>query len=148
MGYERNKEVDSMNAIEMAEMLNNREIGNETTQEIEMLAKDNDLVIVFGASDDLMEFRGAINEEFDSYLGTSVQVNENGLIENKCEDENCPYYAETIKGAPTITSIWASKHVDIAWTYKTYIPCETFNIVEDDGIYCTGIVFSLKDLKS
>lgn len=136
-----------MNAITLAAMLNNREIGNETTREIEMLAKDNDLVIVFGASDDLMEFRGAINEEFDAYLGTSVYVDKNGLIENKCNDEDCPYYAETIEGAATITSIWTSIG-GIPWTYKTYIPCELFNIIGDGEIYCTGIVFSLKDLKS
>ena len=48
-----------MDAKELAQKLHGRTYGNITTQDAAE-AKDNDLVIVFGASDDLMEFRGAI----------------------------------------------------------------------------------------
>ena len=34
-----------------------------------------------------------------------------------------------------------------AWTYKTDIPCEHFDIWEDGEIYCVGLVFSIEDLK-
>lgn len=53
-----------MTKEELAEMLNNRAYLYETTSEIEQLAKDNNLLIVFGGSDFLCKLRGAIYEEF------------------------------------------------------------------------------------
>ena len=49
-----------MTSKELAELLNGREYGEETTPEIIKLAKDNGLVIVYGYSDDNTELEGAI----------------------------------------------------------------------------------------
>lgn len=49
-----------MTKEQLAEMLNGRQYGDETTPEIERLAKENGLCIAFGASDDLLEFRGSV----------------------------------------------------------------------------------------
>ena len=136
-----------MNAKELAEKLNNCEIGNETTKEIESIAKENSLVIVFGASDDLMEFRGAIYEELGAYNGAKVKLNADGLLLNKCDsDDDCPYFAKLMmESTHSIEALWATNN--IAWTYKTDLPYEIFNVMEDDEIYCRGIIFSLKDLE-
>lgn len=148
MGYERNQKVGAkMNAKELVEKLNGCEIGNETTKEIESIAKENGLVIVFGASDDLMEFRGAINEELGAYNGAKVKLNADGLLLNKCDsDDDCPYFAKLMmESTHSIEALWVNDN--IAWTYKTDLPHETFDVIEDDEIYCRGIIFSLKDLK-
>lgn len=58
-----------MNAKELAEILNDCKIGDEISKEIEQKAKENNLVVVFSASDDLIEFRGTIDDELDVYGG-------------------------------------------------------------------------------
>lgn len=144
-----------MNAKELAELLNNCQIGDESKEkEIILLAKENNLVIVFGASDDLMEFRGAIDDELGACGGSTVHLDGNGfvhldgngLIENKCDNENCPYYLTRIVNAKsTIKALWCATE-ECDWTYETSIPHETFDVMEDDRKYCRGIVFSMGDV--
>lgn len=47
------------NVKKWAEKLDGRKYGNELTRDEEKKLKDLGLVVVFGASDDLCEFRGA-----------------------------------------------------------------------------------------
>lgn len=133
-----------MNAKELTNMLNNRSIGNETTEEIEIIAKNNGLVIVFGASDDLIEFRGAINDDAGCYDGGQIPFNQSGLPVNKCYDDNCPYYAKELNSARLIHAIWCVG--EYTWSYDTDIPHETFRIMDGEDKYCQGIVFALKDV--
>ena len=126
-----------MTATELAATLDEIEYDklvnfNQDVKEIFEQAKENDLVIVFGASDDLMEFRGAIDDEADCYNGGYVMFNKNGTG-NDAMSGNC------------ILANWCDG--DIAWTYETEIPHETFNIMDDGEIYCLGIVFCIDDLK-
>jgi hypothetical protein len=41
--------------------------------------------------------------------------------------------------------LWAEEG-DYSWTYATEIPHATFEVIEDDGPYCRGIVFALADV--
>ena len=50
------------------------------TNELREVAKGAGLVIVYGASDDLMEFDGAIYDEIGAYGGTEVWVDATGLV--------------------------------------------------------------------
>jgi hypothetical protein len=128
---------------QMAQMLNGCEYGNEMTKVQEDLAKLNGLVVVFGASDDLMEMRGAIDDEF----GTEVFLTENGEIEH-CEDD-CKHFQRAVEKAKKIKG----KYTREGWTFETEIPHATFDIMEDgDGdddkdLYCKGIVFHIDSLK-
>lgn len=109
-------------------------------------AKDNGAVIVFGASDDLMEFRGAIDDEAGASGGSPIYFNQYGEIENACANSFCPYFDRFIhRNTSTITPIWDSE--GYSWTYETDIPHETFDIFEDGRKYCRGIVFSIDDVK-
>jgi hypothetical protein len=54
------KERLFINKEKLADILDGREYGEEMTHEELELSKANGLVIVFGCSDDLMEFKGAI----------------------------------------------------------------------------------------
>ena len=102
-------------------------------------AKENDLVVVFGASDDLIEFRGAIEDEGDCFDGDDVYITKDGLCTNEAVSPNM------------ITAVWCGRKDDIgnyiSWTYKTDISHEVFNVTDDGEIYCEGIVFSLNALK-
>lgn len=133
-----------MNTKELAALLNNREYREEITRDEEAQAKHDGLVVVFGASDDLMEFRGAIHEELDAYEGTTAYLDADGLVVNECDNERCPYARKLAATAKKIKAVWDKD--DYAWFYQTDIPHETFDIVEDGEKYCRGIVFSLNEV--
>jgi hypothetical protein len=122
-----------MTAQELATELNNCEYRREMTKEQEQSAAANDLVVVHGASDDLTEFRGAINDEqgngelyFDE-LGQFFEEDELSRSEKATLNfMHTKYYPFTV---------------------KTDIPHSTFTVMEDGELYGTGIVFSINDLK-
>jgi hypothetical protein len=130
---------------ELATLLNNREYGYEVPYDVGRIAAENGLVIVFGTSDDLCEFRGAINDEFGAWEGAVVPLNKDGIVTNGCDDDRCPYYAEKKEQAAKIKAKWCDG--EIAWTFETYIPHATFDIIKDGKIFCRGIVFSLNDVR-
>lgn len=129
---------------ELATLLNNREYRHEVPDDLGRIAAENGLVIVFGASDDLCEFRGAIDEEVEAWEGTTVPLDKNGIVVNECDDDRCPYYAKEQNSAQKIVVKWCDG--DISWTFKTDIPHATFDIYEDGEVFCRGIVFSLEDV--
>lgn len=140
-----------MTAKGLADILDGAKYGFRLTDEIKAQAKHDGLVIVYGASDDLMELRGAINDEVDVYEGGTVYFDDKGLLKfhDDCggERELCPYYAAAKKNAKTITAVWCPDGTDFAWMYETDIPHATFRVLEDGEHYCLGIVFSMEDLK-
>jgi len=128
----------------VAEMLSGLEYPDEPSKEIIELAKANNIVIVFGSSDDLMEFRGAVDDEIGAWEGTNVFINKNGIFE-ECECECKCSIAEKEK-CSQIYAIWTDSKRDCSWSYETDIPHAEFTIMEDDDVYCYGIVFSLDNL--
>jgi len=113
------------------------------------VAINNNLVIVFALSDDLMEFRGRIDDEFGAYEGGIAYLDKWGLIQNKCDDPDCPYFEKEKNSAVKIKQIW---HNDgpYCWTYEPDIEHAIFEILESDiepTKYCLAIVFSMKDLE-
>lgn len=133
-----------MTITELAELLNGREYRDEVTQEIRQQAIDAGLVIVYGASDDLMEFDGLMRDELSAYEGTTAYLTQNGLLQNDCENDDCPHYAKLKKSARTIEALWDKD--GYSWVYQTTISHATFDIVEDGEKYCRGIVFELATL--
>lgn len=141
--------MDAVLTKQLAEMLNGREYMREISSVEEAMAKANGLVVVHGASDDLMEFCGAIYDEVGCYDGGSALVDAAGILgewESASEDEEtAAQYLNRKPHAKTIEALWCAEP-GYSWTYKTDIPHETFEIVEDGEPYCRGIVFSIKDL--
>ena len=125
---------------EFADKLNGRQYLNELTKELEAYAKENGIVIVYGQSDDLMEVRGAIDEEFGCYDGREFTIDDYGNVYGE-ENGVVPAHRHYLN------AIWCPKGTDYSWGYETNIPHETFTIMEEDEPYCKGIVFYLKDLK-
>ena len=140
-----------MTAKEFAAMIDGADYGRELTAEEEAIAKENGLVVVFGASDDLIEFRGAIDDERGAYEGGEVYLNAGGLLKlPECdidhEPEQCPYYRAEKKKAKKIRAVFCPAGTDFTWCYKTDIPNEVFRVLEEGEHYCLGIVFSMGDL--
>ena len=140
-----------MNAKELAAKLNGREYLQELMTEDERQAKEAGLVVVFGASDDLIEFRGAIHDEGDCYNGGEILFDSKGALPSwgvaSDSEESAEAYFERKLNARKIEALWANEP-GYTWTYKTDIPHETFEIVEDGKPYCRGVVFALADLES
>ncbi|HEX7906795.1 MAG TPA: hypothetical protein VF534_01700 [Paraburkholderia sp.] len=139
-----------MNAKELAGLLNNRTYPLRIPKDITEAAKAFGLVIVYGASDDLMEFEGAIYDELGANDGTTAYVDSKGLLPSResIDDDGVlkDYFAREPHAKP-IEALWASEG-DYSWTFKTDIPHETFEIVEDGEPYCRGIVFALADVQT
>lgn len=127
-----------MTKKELAEKLNGRQYGDSFKDVLED-AKASGLVIVTGASDDLMEFDGAIVDEGGCFDGGKVYFDKDGVSQDGTERAN------------VIEAIWCGgTNVDgcqATWSYKTDIPHETFEIWEDEELYCIGLVFSIEDIK-
>jgi hypothetical protein len=141
-------------AKEIAAELNGMEYPADIPSAVAKRAKEYGLVIVYGASDDLMEFEGAIHDELGSWEGKQAKVDSEGLVPEFDQIEMDRYdskdklreYFRRENGGKVIEALWC-KEGDYSWTFKTEIPHETFEIVEDGEPYCRGIVFSLADAK-
>lgn len=101
------------------------------------IAKENGFVIVTGASDDLMELEGAIEDEAGCFDGGKVYISKRGVEEQKTKNmiEVLWCQAEDENGAV------------IPWAYETKIPHETFLVMDAGEVYCRGIVFDVNDVK-
>ena len=128
--------------------LDGREIGDEITDKQAAEAKEAGLVVVFGASDDLMEFRGAIYGECGACDGSAALVDGEGLLPERGQiddDDTLEKFFVRRKTARQIRAIWNNCTLH-SWTYETDIPHATFEIVEHGTPYCRGIVFSMTEV--
>ena len=139
-----------MKAKEIAELLNGREYGREMTKMEEQLCKDFGFVVVFGASDDLIEMRGAIDDEAGCFEGGELAFTKKGFQWKEDGRDDKGYEYGHWVGENKIEAIWCGDNtIDgevICWSYKTDIPHEEFMIYEDDEPYCKGIIFSIDDV--
>ena len=133
-----------MTKEELAARLTGRSINREVTWADQAQARRDGLVIVFGASDDLMEFEGAYNDEIGVYEGGDIRLDQSGVLDrSRCEDdEEIADHVLRMKTAKTIKALWCAEP-GYSWTYETDIPHATFEIVEGGEPYCRGIVFEL-----
>lgn len=137
-----------MNKEALAKKLHGTEYPLRISSEIREEAKKAGLVIVYGASDDLMEFDGAIYDEVGVYDGGEAYVTSEGLLDDPEQldlYEDDPKYKDLLEkrnNSQVIQAIWGKNNM--SFQYKTEIPHATFDVVEDDEIYCRGIVFELR----
>ena len=127
-----------MTLKEFAERLNGTEYSGYPifSKEDIGIAKENGFVIITGASDDLMEFEGAIEDEAGCFDGGKVYISKRGVEEDKTKN--------------VINALWCEAEdengVVIPWAYETKIPHESFMVYDDGQVYCRGIVFDIKDV--
>jgi hypothetical protein len=111
-------------------------------------AKAAGLLIVYGASDDLMEFDGAFRDELGCYEGGTALIDAEGLLDRSQVDDDddeaiCAFVLRK-RAARSIEAIWNQD--GYSWIYQTDIPHATFEVMEDDETYCRGLVIAMQDL--
>ena len=128
-----------MTLKEFSERLNGIEYNGYSilSKEDIKIAKENGFVIVTGASDDLMELEGAIEDEAGCFDDGKVYISKRGVEEKKTKN--------------MIEALWCQTKdengVVIPWAYETKIPHETFLVMDAGEVYCMGIVFNANDVK-
>lgn len=139
--------TENKSAIEFASRLNGRKMGEEITHEEEREAKALGLFVVFGYSDDLAEFRGAIHDEVVAISDVPILIHKNGIMERHedCGCEHCGYM-EKANGCYTIWTKYSFG--DYSWQYETSIPHATFEIFENGEKFCLGLVIHVDALPS
>lgn len=145
-----------MNLKEWAEKLNNMEYRSDSLLENDKQLKEDGVVAVVGASDDLCELYGAIHDEYDCYNGTILYWNGKDFFTETQKDDFLGYvdneYPEFFEMCQKLFKddvmyIKISDGRDCQFEYETNIPCEWFNVMEDGELYCKGFIFNKNDLK-
>lgn len=118
-------------------------------------AKENGLIIIYGESDDLVEFEGAIYDEIGAWDGTDFIIARKGDEIPVDEDEGTFRYAKELEALPIekggkfknlFTAEWCPEDLDCSWRITTDIPHCVFQLLEDGEIFSVGIVVDVKDL--
>lgn len=134
----------TMNVKEWAERLNWREYREEMTAEEEKQAAADGVVIVFGASDDLIEFRGVIRDELGAWDGGVYKMTAAKDVVRVTD-----HSADMHRALPSVRAVWSPQKIGLdvwaSWEITTDIPHETFDILEDGELYCRGVVFAWVD---
>lgn len=139
-----------MTKEEFAEKLNGLEYPTVFEANIEADAKESGLVVVYGMSDDLMEMRGAINDEGDCFQGDTFTINKDGIMQDfrhydgSREEVLEKYFLAKNSPKAAIKAVWDED--GIPWQIRTDLPHATFDIMEDGELYCKGIVFNIDDI--
>lgn len=127
--------------VEAAAELNGRQYGDEECPELFARMKEAELVAVFGWSEDLMEFRGAVDDEKAAWGGGVAYFTKAGLLENVWRED-----AALDPDASLVRAIWDPEaDGDARWKMETTLPISPFLIKWGDEPYCVGLVFSLND---
>lgn len=144
--------MSTITAVHLAAALNGIGYDDGISVAVEAQAKSSGLIIVFGASDDLLELRGAIHDEIGCHGTKTFKIGLHGVLKRWDEvdhddEAECEAYFKT-KGSATkqLTAVWCPKDLKCSWAYKLDAPHVTFDIMEDGELYCRGIVFSVADL--
>ena len=140
---------------EWAELLNGREYGEEITSEEAKKAAADGVIVAFGASDDLLEFSGAIDDEYSAWEGVEAKVYRtpdgkpelfnDDLVDEAREDELELTNAQIAKML-IVKAVWCPPELKTSWLIETAIPHEKFDIMEEGALYCRGLVFSVNDV--
>lgn len=143
---------------EFALMLHGRDCQPNLSQNERLLAKQRGFVVVYGDSDDRVEFDGAIRAEGhtnplvkDNPAGV-LALTKDGLLLDKYSD----LYAEYVKENRNVISVYYCCKDGLNWVFETDIPHETFLTYDggydedfadfDDG-FARCMVFEVSALK-
>lgn len=136
-----------MDMQEAAAALDGGEYAREGSPALFGAMKEAGLVAVFGASDDLTEFRGAIDDEAGAGDETEHYLTRQGFFANPCDNDDCPFFREKLAAmTPAVVARWCPPGFDGSWLIETPLPHATFDVMEDGEVYCRGVVISVADL--
>jgi hypothetical protein len=140
----------TMTKEQMAAQLSGREYREEITDAEHHQARQSGLPVVFGRSDDLVEFRGVCLDEVGAYGGATIDMGARGNPIEYEDDHRRLIEAgwtpppDKVK-AFEIKAGWCPKGFDGSWRISASIPFAAFNVNEDGRFFCRGVVVDVKD---
>lgn len=146
-----------MKKEELAQLLNGRQYREEMTYQEHIQARKNRLLVCFGYTDDFLEFRGIIYNRLCFYEGEGLFLYKNkdhkiallyesnyDEIKEILEDYNLSFILPKIP----IKIQWFPEELNCSWLITTDIPHATFDIYDDEELYCRGIVLEISDIEN
>jgi hypothetical protein len=142
-----------MTVKEWAEKISGFEHPADELDDLNEEIKNDGIIIAYGASDDLLEFQGAVYNEVGAWEGTEARISSRGkgtafIFDEEENTDSAEFNREEIEQMQRIKAFWAPKDIDASWKIETEIPHETFDIMEDGELFCRGIVFHVDDVKA
>lgn len=140
-----------MTKEQFAEIITGREYPFEITNHEKKVARENQLLVLHGASDDLFEIDGAETDETGA--PGIVCLDKNGKIMPTPDDDErevllrfhvLSEVESKLHGSITIDIRWCET-ADVWWMLHTTTPHATFDIMEDGALFCRGLVIDLKE---
>lgn len=135
----------------LAAILDGREYGKETNGLPFAEIKASGLLIVYGASDDLVEFGGLFRDECGASSKTEIIFDRSGIIpaweeyaNGEQDEDDMRGYFKRKDSAQKLTAYWCRTKGGPAWEFETTLPHSTFAIKEDGEMFCLGIVIDMK----
>lgn len=150
----KEKGVRRMTKEELAARVNGRQYPFNLTKDEVAAAKANQLVVIYGESDDLMELEGAIYDEVGACDGGECYIKKGKLIpelDDETEIEVLEKHGvleavqKAHKDALKIEAKWCPQGSLYSWEIVTAAPHAAFDILESADKFCRGIVIDLKD---
>lgn len=133
-----------MDVKQAAACIHGNEYRDEVPRDLRDRLKEAGLIAVYGASDDLTEFDGAIRDEAYSGEDSRHRLTRRGLEVNRCDEgDRCPNWTPRENN---VRARWCPPGFDGSWLIETDLPHAPFDIMEDDELYCRGFVIALTDL--
>ena len=142
---------------QLAARLTGRQYGHEITREEEAEAKASGLLVIFGYSDDNLELRGAVHDEFGAYgcegNGRNYIVSASGVVEEwdefeqKSKDGAREWFSRERLPRATVHVIWG-RPFGFAWELTPDVPHATFEVLEGEEKFCRGVVLAVADFKA
>ena len=160
---------ETINTIEdLAKLLDENEYGNELYNEYKInvyeLCEKNKWVIVYGASDDLIEFEGFVSDEDDAYNGTLLKFITPGDFYLEDEDDETYKKAKdykfvrinqdelnelknnNYKDTCVVEMLWCPDGTDMSWQVNVKgAEFTKFNVMEDEEVYCEAAIIDLSN---
>jgi hypothetical protein len=142
-----------MNAKQFAQLIDGQCYPFLMSKEECQLAEENELLVAFGSSDDLLELEGAIRDEIDAWNGTKIYIVK-GVVRDADEIEGDLYYQteEPFDKLRSILLEWEPKSlpgaswlVTVGGDRLSDEDIASFDIKDDEseGLFCRGVVFKL-----
>jgi len=153
------EENENITLKEFATMLHGRDRQPSLSQNELLLAKKRGFVVVYGDSDDRVEFEGAIREE--GHTNPLLKNCPAGVLalseDGELLDDESDLYAKYIKENRNIITVYYCNKNGLNWVFETDIPHETFLTYDGgydeefgncDGGFARCMVFELSSLSA
>lgn len=137
-----------LTAAELASRLHNREYRQELSRDEEQEAKRAGLLVVFGASDDLVEFRGAFRDEAGATGSSTVQFHRRGILPSwesldKTDEDHVLDYFDLKKESNQVAAHW--DQAGYSWFIEPGMGMAyaAFDVLEEGERFCRGVVIDV-----